>query len=87
MDEWGVFGVIAAIITFGVCVGAPLLRLNSTITELKTVLDMLRRQFEKQCMENEQEHNELWDLAEQHTEKLGEHETRITVLEHGRQEG
>jgi hypothetical protein len=81
MDEWGVFGVIAAIITFGVCVGAPLLRLNSTITELKTVLDMLRKQFEKQCQDNEKDHNALWDRADQAAEKLGEHETRITVLE------
>jgi hypothetical protein len=71
MDEWGVFGVIAAIITFGVCVGAPLLRLNSTITELKTVLDMLRKQFESHCEENGKEHEELWDRTEQHAEKLG----------------
>lgn len=84
MTEWGVFGVIAAIVTFGVCVGAPLLKLNSTITKLQTVLDILQKSFEKQCLENEKEHIALWDRADEHTEKLGEHETRITVLEHAK---
>jgi hypothetical protein len=34
MSEWGVFGVIAALVAFGVAVGTPLMKLNSSISPL-----------------------------------------------------
>jgi septal ring factor EnvC (AmiA/AmiB activator) len=85
MDSWGVFGVIAALISFGVLVGAPLMKLNATITELKTVLDMLRKQFDKMCADNEKEHEAIWDKTEEQDKTLGDHETRISVLEHSKE--
>lgn len=80
MTEWGVFGVISAIVVFGVCVGAPLLRLNSTITRLSTVLNMFQKQvdLDKQC--NAQEHIAIWDEMEKHGDKINEHDTDIAVL-------
>lgn len=84
MDAWGVFGVIAALVTFGVCVGAPLLKLNATITKLQTTLDILVKQFNKQCEDNENEHNSLWERADEQGKTINEHETRISVLEHAK---
>ena len=80
MTEWGVFGVISAIVVFGVCIGTPLLRLNSTITRLSTVLNMFQTQVNKDKECNSQEHLALWDECEKQGEMLNEHTTEIAVL-------
>ena len=41
MTEWGVFGVIVALVSFVVAVGAPMLKLNGTITRLSTIIEQL----------------------------------------------
>ena len=81
MDAWGVFGVIVAIISFGVLVGTPLIKLNSTITRLSTVLDTLEKRFCKEQEDNKEVHRAIWDKCEEHEDKLGDHETRIKVIE------
>ena len=80
MTEWGVFGVISAIVVFGICVGAPLLRLNSTITRLSTVLNMFQKQVDEDKQVNEKEHIALWDECEKQGYKICEHDTEIAVL-------
>lgn len=85
MTEWGVYGVIASIVAFGVLVGAPLFKLSGILSELKTVLSALQKQFDKLCVDNEKEHNSMWDKTESQDKILGEHETRITVLEHSKE--
>ena len=83
MTEWGVFGVIAALVTFGVLVGAPLLKLNTNITRLNVILEVLQKQFQDEHNGNEKEHTALWDECEKHGDSIADHETRITVLEKG----
>jgi hypothetical protein len=85
MTEWGVFGVIAALVSFGVLIGTPLLKLNANITRLTTVLEILQKQFSEEKTSNEKEHNALWDKTDKHDETLGDHETRISVLEHSKE--
>ena len=80
MTEWGVFGVISAIVVFGVCVGAPLLRLNSTITRLSTVLSMFQKQVDEDKKTNTEEHIAIWDECEKQGIKINEHDTEIAVL-------
>ena len=80
MDEWGVFGVIAAIVTFGVCVGAPLLRLNSTITRLSVVLNLFQKQVDCDKTANSEEHIAIWDEVEKQGDMLNKHETEIAVI-------
>ena len=80
MNEWGVFGVIAAIVTFGVCVGAPLLRLNSTITRLSVVLNLFQKQVDCDNKANSEEHLAIWSEVEKQGDMLNEHETKIAVL-------
>lgn len=74
MTSWEAAGIFAAIVVFGISVGAPLLRLNSTITRLSTVLEI----FQKQT--NEKERLALWSECEEQGKKLGEHDTEIAVL-------
>ena len=81
MDSWGVFGVIVAIISFGVLVGTPLIKLNSTITRLSTVLDTLEKRFCKEQEDNEKVHRAIWEKSVEHDEGIGECKSRISVLE------
>ena len=81
MTEWGVFGVIVAIISFGVLVGTPLIKLNSTITRLSTVLDTLEKRFCKEQEDNKEVHRAILDKCKEHEGAITNHETRISVLE------
>ena len=85
MDSWGVFGVIVAIVSFLGLVGAPLLKLNSNLTKLNVILEVLQKQFDKFCGDNEKEHNTIWTEVEKHEDSLNDHETRIQIME--RKEG
>lgn len=85
MEQWGVFGVIAALVTFGVAVGTPLMKLNSSITKLNALVEFMQKQLDKFSCDNEKEHNTIWDEVEKHDGAINDHETRITVLE--RKEG
>jgi hypothetical protein len=84
MTEWGVFGVIVAVISFGVLVGTPLIRLNSNITRLTVILEVLQKQVRTEHDSNEKEHTAIWDECEKHGDSIADHETRITVLEEGK---
>lgn len=82
MTEWGVFGVIGALISFGLLVGTPLIKLNSTITKLSALVEFMQKQIDTFKTNNDKEHNSIWDEMERHEDTLGDHETRISVLEH-----
>lgn len=82
MTEWGVFGVIGALISFGLLVGTPLIKLNSTITKLSALVEFMQKQIDAFKTDNDKEHNSIWDEMERHEDTLGDHETRISVLEH-----
>ena len=82
MAEWGVYGVIAALVTFEVCIGTPLLKLNTNLTRLNVVLELFQKQFDDEKTCNAKEHTEIWDKCEHHDTALGDHESRISVLEH-----
>lgn len=76
MTEWGVFGVIVAIVAFVVTVVTPIIKLNSTIIKLTTIVENMSRNLEELTERNSNTHSRIFD-------KLNDHETRITVLEKG----
>ena len=82
MDQWGFVVVIIALVTFGVCVGTPLLKLNTNITRLNVILEVLQKQFDCERKTNAEEHNALWDNCEKHDAAINDHETRIQMIEH-----
>ena len=47
MTEWGVFGVIVALVSFVVAVAAPMLKLNGTITRLSTIIEQFSKRLDK----------------------------------------
>lgn len=93
MTEWGVFGVIAALVSLIAGIGGPLMRLSSTVTKLTVTLERTERDVEeqKELLEKQKEaartsHQKLWDHNKLQDDALQDHETRIQFLEKEREE-
>ena len=87
MTEWQVFGVIAALVTFVVGVVSPIIKLNTTITAMSATMENLTKVVNRCAADldslqerNAETHRRLFD-------RIDNHETRITVLEHDVQKG
>jgi predicted PurR-regulated permease PerM len=79
--EWTVVGVIVVLIGLGATVIPPIVKLNSTITRLTTVVERLGGDVADLTQRNAKTHERLFGMVEKNTEKLNDHETRITKLE------
>lgn len=86
--EWTVFTVLAAIAGLGATVGAPVVRLNASITRLTALLQALERRLDAlegdldaQRAKAAESHRRLWAKAEEQDRRLGDHETRLRLLE------
>ena len=87
MTEWQVFGVIAALVTFMLGVVSPIIKLNTSITSMSSTLKTLTEIVNKCAADldalqerNAQTHQRIFD-------RIDNHETRITVLEHDARKG
>ena len=88
MTEWGVVGVIIAVVGLFFTVGKPVITLNTSITKLTVTVDRLQKDYDDL---KKQAHSEVNDLAVKNSDshrrihdKLDDHEQRITDLEHRR---
>ena len=81
MTEWGVFGVIGALISFGLLVGTPLMKLNALITKLSALVEFMQKQLDTFKTDNDKEHNSIWNEIERHEDTINDHETKIAVLQ------
>lgn len=87
MTEWGVVGVLIAVVGLFFTVGKPVITLNTSITKLTVTVDRLQKDYDDL---KKQAHSEVNDLAVKNSDshrrihdKLDDHEQRITDLEHG----
>ena len=87
MTEWGVVGVIIAVVGLFFTVGKPVINLNTSITKLTVTVDRLQKDYDDL---KTRAHEEVNDLAVKNSDshrrihdKLDDHEQRITDLEHG----
>ena len=83
MNEWGVVGVIAALVTLGAALAGPMLRLNSTMTRLAVLVEELSDRLSALERANTREHEKLAGSIETSRGEVRGHETRITILEKG----
>ena len=81
MTEWGVVGVIIALVGFAATFLAPALKLNASITKLTVTVEQLVRDMSEQRERSREVHKRLWDKNEEQDRTLHDHETRITTLE------
>lgn len=88
MNEWGVVGVIIALIGFVSAVVTPIIKLNTTIIKLTATVDQLAVTVNKVSSDldtltsrNADSHERLFKQLEEHKDTLNEHDKRITILE------
>ena len=81
MTEWGVFGVVIALVGFAATFLAPALKLNSSITKLTVTVERLVKDMSDQRESKSKAHERLWDKNDEQDKALNDHETRITTLE------
>lgn len=74
MTEWAVVGVIIALVGLVTGIVTPIIKLNSTIVKLTTIVDELGKNFETYSEKNSRVHRELFNA-------VNDHEKRIVVLE------
>ena len=78
--DWTVIAGVAALVGLIGGIVAPILKLNTSITQLTVVVNGLAKNFEKLTDKNECAHDKI-------NEKLDDHETRILIIEHSSKEG
>ena len=78
--DWTVIAGVAALVGIIGGIVAPILKLNTSITQLTVVVNGLAKNFEKLTDKNECAHGKI-------NETLEDHETRISLIEHSGKEG
>lgn len=68
--EWQIVTTIITLVSFGVAVIKPMLKLNSSIVKLTDAVENL-----------ESSGSEIKDIVKEHENKLDDHEKRIIILE------
>lgn len=81
MSEWGVFGVIVAVVGLVITIMGPVVYVTKTLSKLTAVTEQMQsKQLDDQKL-NMQSHDKLWAHSNEQDVKLNDHETRIRILE------
>ena len=81
MTEWGVVGVIIAMVGLIISVATPMIKLNSTLTRLITQMDNFSNGLAAFQVRYKEQLASQKEINETHQKELDDHEHRITVLE------
>lgn len=81
MTEWDIVTVLAAVVGLFAAVGAPVIRLNATMTRLSTLVEALEKKVDNQAASSKESHRRLWEHNDEQDGKIADHEKRITILE------
>ena len=73
---------IIVLLTLALTVGAPVIKLNTSIVKLSTKMDTISGDLTSLSTENTKTHTRIFSLFDKHEERLNDHDKRITVLEH-----
>lgn len=81
MTEWGVVGVLIALVGLIATIVKPLINLTRSITELTVVVRELKKDMADQKTSAHETHRRLWEHETEQDKRLADHETRIGILE------
>lgn len=81
MTDWDIVKDIVVLIGLIVTVTTPLLKLNTSITQLKALLDSVVKQVLDNDRSNSASHKRLWEHNEEQDETLQRHEQRLHDLD------
>lgn len=83
MDKYEIAVVVAGLLTTAIAIGAPVIKLNTTITRLIVKLDGLGEDMAQFEVNNHESHRRIWKHNDEQDYKLADHETRLQVIEKG----
>ena len=81
MTEWGVVGVIVALVGLGAAIIKPVVSLTQSITKLTVVVQTLQENMSELTTKNSHSHARIWDHNEEQDARIEDHERRIGTLE------
>lgn len=81
MTDWDVAKDIIILLGLIVTVTGPLLKLNTSITQLKTLLDNVVKQVQDNDKNNTESHRRLWQHNDTQDATLQQHERRLHDLD------
>lgn len=81
MTDWDIVKDIVVLAGLIMTVTTPLLRLNTSITQLKALLDSVAKQVQENDKSNSASHKRLWEHNEEQDETLQRHEQRLHDLD------
>lgn len=81
MDEWVIFKDIVVIVGLIVTVTTPLLKLNTSITQLRTLLENVTKSVDALDNNNTESHRRLWEHNTEQDRALQNHEQRLHDLD------
>ncbi len=81
MTDWDIVKDIVVLVGLIVTVTTPLLKLNTSITQLKALLDSVVKQVQDNDRSNSASHKRLWEHNEEQDETLQRHEQRLHDLD------
>lgn len=81
MTDWDIVKDIVVLIGLIVTVTTPLLKLNTSIMQLKALLDSVVKQVQDNDRSNSASHKRLWEHNEEQDETLQRHEQRLHDLD------
>lgn len=83
MTEWGVVGVIIALVGLIATFVKVGVNLTKAITKLSVVVDRLEKSVDKNQKDVHASFVKLWKHEEEQDDLLNKHETRLQLLEKG----
>lgn len=81
MTDWDIVKDIVVLAGLIMTVTTPLLKLNTSITQLKALLDSVAKKVQENDKSNSASHKRLWEHNEEQDESLQRHEQRLHDLD------
>ncbi len=80
MSEWGIFGVIVAIVGFIITVSTPISKLTKSITELNCNIRSLYEKFEDITKRTTESQEKIWKKIDYHEQRITNNEKELAVI-------
>lgn len=81
MGKYDVVVIVVAMLTTAITIGAPIIKLNTTITRLIVKIDALGIDLNDLEKHNHESHRRIWEKNDEQDERIADHETRLKVIE------
>lgn len=82
MTEWGVVGVLVVLVGLGTAIITPVVKLNGNIVRNNTLLSLMQTRYDSAIADNAADHRRMHETDERLSDKVEDHEKRLTVIEH-----